>query len=239
MNIIIHTDGACRCRLSAIILVQYLVQQQIIQLSVLKLTEIFNMQKWETSSKIYIDGKKTMTPEYRQWASMMTRCKVGGQKQRESNAYVGVTCSDEFANFDIWLAWANDQVGFNNVDQYGKRWNLDKDYLGHKHYSADTCVFIPMALNNFLIKSTQGSSNLPTGVTHDTSNGRDRYLAQCNIGGKQTRIGQSKTADGAHFLYRMAKEAEAKRLAAVYERSCRSKSSREVNQLCGFLREVQ
>jgi hypothetical protein len=175
------------------------------------------MRKWDTSSKHYPDGVKTVTQEYRQWASMRTRCKVGGYKQKDSLAYIGVSCSEEFSNFDLWLKWAYQQVGFNNLDERGIRWSLDKDYLGYKYYSAETCVFVPIELNNFLIKSTQGRKGLPTGVTHDTSPGRDRYLARCNIKGKQRKVGQSNTPEGAFAIYKSHKEQEANRLADKYD----------------------
>lgn len=67
-------------------------------------------------------------------------------------AYVGSTLSVGFENFDRWVGWAESQLGFMCEDNNGMLFHLDKDLLGNgdKHYSEDTCCFLPNVVNNLV-----------------------------------------------------------------------------------------
>lgn len=67
-------------------------------------------------------------------------------------AYVGSTVSEGFKNFDRWVSWAQSQLGFMCEDNDGILFHLDKDLLGNgdKHYSEDTCCFIPNVVNGLV-----------------------------------------------------------------------------------------
>jgi len=75
---------------------------------------------------------------------MTQRAKIGGSFQRRWPRYEGTTASEEFLNFETFTAWATSQLGWDDPD-----FELDKDILsvGSRHYSSETCVFIPRIIN--------------------------------------------------------------------------------------------
>ena len=107
-----------------------------------------------TNYSYYIDsnGKRWKTRAYNQWTSMTSRCNSRGAYQVNQPTYVGVTTSEEFADYDKWCSWAENKVGFMTVDENGRLWQLDKDLLatGNLHYSRDTVCFLPASVNSRL-----------------------------------------------------------------------------------------
>lgn len=111
------------------------------------------------------------------WQSMISRCKLERQMSVDGSAYAGVTCSENFKNFDFFLAWCQQQTGFMEKDETGYSYELDKDILqnGNRQYNEHLCVFVPKRVNFFFVGRERRVSGLPVGVTLHKSG---KYLAQ-------------------------------------------------------------
>ncbi|MBS7344299.1 MAG: hypothetical protein KIG60_01310 [Caryophanon sp.] len=135
-----------------------------------------------------VDGKVKMTKSYNQWFDMIQRATSSRVKASRPN-YAETTIHDDWLDFNVWLAWAETQVGFNELDSKGKVFQIDKDLKGGStnHYSPDTCVFLPAEINKALIISCKGFQKLP--------NGKYRSVGFCK--GKQKSLGCFDTQDQA------------------------------------------
>ena len=149
------------------------------------------------------DGKKLK--EYELWCSMFLRV-YDSKKLLEFPTYKDCSISDNFKYFPYFKDWCNNQVGFNNKDQAGNIFHLDKDLLlkGNKLYSEDTCVFLPSKINTLLPKCDRARGDCYVGVSLNKSNGL--YAANVNLNGKQKRLGYFNTELEAFLAYKEAKE---------------------------------
>lgn len=156
------------------------------------------------------------TKEYSLWRSMLERCTPKFWITHPT--YVGTTHSENFKSYTFFHEWCQEQKGFKSIDENNRYWQLDKDLLlrGNKHYSEDTCVFVPQRLNKLLIKSDACRGELQVGV-HRLAKGRG-YIAKCNIGtGTQKYLGYFKTPQEAFQAYKTFKEALIKEVANEYK----------------------
>lgn len=172
------------------------------------------MTKWANRSKDS-DGKHTKP--YDQWHQMRQRCKIGGKWQQKYPPYVGCTHDEAWESYDKFFEWASRQVGFMQVDEKGKSYQLDKDFLrdSNLNYGEKCCVFIPQALNKFLISSKSVRGDYPVGVSYHKHN--DTFTASMStLAGRKVYLGSFKTPDAAFAVYKQAKEAASKALAAKY-----------------------
>lgn len=131
-----------------------------------------------------------MCPYYTRWMSMIQRCYDKGALSRDTK-YAGVTVCDDWLTFSKFKAWMQQQ------DWKGKE--LDKDLLGGKIYSPETCLFISPALNKFL---TSGRSKI--GGLVGTSYEADRGKWKASIkapGGRRITLGRFDTELEAHKEY--------------------------------------
>ncbi len=140
-----------------------------------------------------INGKQIRCPFYRTWQSMLQR--VYSQKYHDTNpTYVGITVCQEwliFSNFKAWLETQNWQGN-----------ELDKDIIkpGNKHYSPDTCCFVPHALNSLLNDNSAARGEWIIGVRYNKF--AKKYTAQCCDGkGKLKHLGSFDTASTAHAAW--------------------------------------
>ena len=124
-----------------------------------------------TTSDYYIQHR---TMAFNLWLGINNRCKSGGSQQTKSPAYAGT--ENHFKDFQEFAEWCNSQENYGRLDDKGNRWQLDKDLFG-KHYSPETCIFIPAALNTLLKASPKKFNDLPTGVTIDNSNNRKQIYS--------------------------------------------------------------
>ena len=135
---------------------------------------------------------------YQQWRGIISRL-------NNSKLYTNVSISDEFLDFDNYLEWAKEQIGFNTYDDDGLLYHIDKDLLSEPDnliYSKDTCLFIPQELN-LMCKPTR-NSDLKKGVQF--LKGRNKpYRAYINIDGKSTGLGYYYTEDEANERYKVAR----------------------------------
>lgn len=154
--------------------------------------------------------------EYTLWAGMLYRCT---QKYWDRfPTYIGVTCSENFKSYAFFYEWCNSQTGFNEKDKNGRNWSLDKDILirGNRHYSEDTCVFVPERLNSLLVKGDAVRGEWPIGVYR--SKNSKKFKSRCSNGnGKQKYLGSFNTPQEAFLAYKTFKEALIKEVANEYK----------------------
>lgn len=150
--------------------------------------------------------------EYALWNSMLLRCT---QKYWDKKpTYTGTTCSENFKSYSYFYRWCQEQVGFDNIDENGKSWHLDKDILvnGNKLYSEDTCVFVPARINTLLTKRDASRGEFPIGVgLYKRTN---KYRSAATIGKcVQKHLGYYETPDEAFMAYKTYKERFIKEVA--------------------------
>lgn len=161
------------------------------------------------------DGKKLLK-EYTVWSDMLRRCSSNFQLTKPT--YNGVSCSEGFKSYSFFYEWCQEQIGFENKDDKGRFWHLDKDLLvkGNKIYSEDTCVFVPPNINFLLTKRGNDRGDYPIGVS--CSNKANKFKAQCNNGnGKIDHAGYFGTQEEAFQAYKAYKESLTKKIANEYK----------------------
>lgn len=172
--------------------------------------------------------------EYELWKGMLRRCT--NKLWSKYPTYTGTTCSENIKSFTFFYEWCQSQVGFWNIDEKGNCWHLDKDLLtkGNKHYSEDTCVFIPARINTLLTKCNTKRGELPIGVSrHKRDN---KFRTQCSDGkGKNKRLGQFSTPEEAFLVYKTYKEQLIKEVANEY---CAQLDPRAYQALMNYQVEV-
>lgn len=160
------------------------------------------------------DGKALK--EYTLWLDMLKRCTETFQARYPT--YAGTTCSENFKSYTFFYEWCNKQIGFKNKSTNGKSWHLDKDLLikGNKHYSEDTCVFIPQRINLLLTKSDSIRGDNPLGVHRSPK--RTMFTARCkDSSGAERYLGNFSTPSEAFKCYKLYKENVMKQVAEEYE----------------------
>ena len=151
------------------------------------------------------------TKEYALWTSMLQRCYCP-LFLKERPTYKDCRVSENFRYLPYFKEWCHSQFNYNEVDDKGKSFVLDKDILikGNKVYSPETCCFVPREINALFTKSDKVRGSLPIGVT---KNGYGGYTAQLRCHSKNKSLGQFKTPEEAFQVYKVAKEAHIKSLA--------------------------
>lgn len=154
--------------------------------------------------------------EYALWRGMLYRCT--NKMLVKYPSYSGVSCSENFKSYTFFYEWCQKQKGFENKDEKGKVWQLDKDLLvkGNKVYSEGVCCFVPQRINSLLTKSESARGEYPVGVCLITSAGK--YIARCSCGvSKQKYLGFFNTPQEAFQAYKTYKEALIKQVANEYK----------------------
>lgn len=139
-------------------------------------------------------------PFYRKWFDMLNRC-----YSNKYPTYEGCYVCDEWLRFTTFKSWMEQQ------DYESK--HLDKDILvkGNKVYSPETCVFVSLDLNNFVLESTKTIGDCLLGVTLDACG---KFRAQCNRSTTGKRyLGLYDTQEQAHDAWRKQKHDIACKLA--------------------------
>lgn len=135
-----------------------------------------------------------MCPIYRAWKNMLNRC-----TSASFPTYKDCTVCDEWLSFSGFHAWMKDK------DYVGM--DLDKDVLvpGNKEYGPDFCIFIPHALNSFLLDRASRRGALPIGVTIHAQSGKYRAKCRNPWTDKTEHLGLFFSAGGAHLAWRERK----------------------------------
>lgn len=155
-----------------------------------------------------VNGKQVITgrcPFYQKWSSMISRC-YRIDYQNAYPTYKDCTVCKEWLTFSNFKAWMEKQDWEGN--------HLDKDLLleGNKVYSPETCVFIPLKINSFLLSSGASRGESLLGVTV-FNNGY--IMARCNDPFKKrsSYLGYFKTQEEAHQAWKERKHQYAVDLA--------------------------
>ena len=153
---------------------------------------------------VSVAGKPTKS--YQAWRTML-RLSYDPVIQTRLPSYIGCTVHPDWHNYQNFAEWYERQYR-------AEGWELGKGLIieGNKLYSADTCVFVPQALNSLLNDSGDSRGDLPQGV----SRYRNRYQAQLTVDGKAHYLGYYSTPEEAFQAYKLAKEANVKRMAEQY-----------------------
>lgn len=163
--------------------------------------------------KSYCNGKiQYETLSYARFKAMHKRCLVGGAEQRNYPKYIGCTTSEMFKDYQKFVDWSCNQVGYEK-----SIWQLDKDILikGNKYYSEDTCVFVPPELNTLFIKADARRGLYPIGVSyHEEEN---KFVASCSLGNGVVRLGSFNSEYAAFLCYKENKERFIKTQANKWE----------------------
>ena len=166
---------------------------------------------WEDSCSFTNNkGKKELTKEYKLWRAMITRCYSDYTKSVRPT-YIGVTCDDSWLSMTKFIEDVSKLKGYDKSFTSG--WVLDKDILskGCKHYSIETCCFVPSEINGCLTVRTLHRGELPLGVTLDIKTGL--FKARCGYNGTRRSLGLFETKEEAFGAYLLCKKKELKRLA--------------------------
>ena len=149
---------------------------------------------------------------YTVWYSMLQRCH-NSKIHKQKPTYSGCAISDNFKSLTYFLDWAKQQVGHNSIDGEGRKFNLDKDILikGNKVYSENTCVFVPMEINNLILNSRATRGEFPVGVHYEKS--RNKFQAYIRKNGKRVYLGRYNSEVDAFKAYKTAKESYIKEIA--------------------------
>lgn len=156
------------------------------------------------------DSKKLL----KTWSGVVQRCFDPLWKERHK-CYEHTTCSEDFLCASDFIVWGKSQVGYNDVDQFGKPFALDKDILvkGNALYSPYTCVFVPRDINNLILSNRKVRGNLPLGVTTKG----DKFRARVSINKKETALGVFDTVEDAFQAYKEAKEFHIKDVTEMWK----------------------
>lgn len=160
-----------------------------------------NDAEYQTRLYTKIDGKKNLLwtcPFYQTWTSMLVRC-YSLKLHARYPTYAGCSVTKEWLTFSAFREW-----------MAGQDWDgmeLDKDILrpGNKVYSPDTCVFVPRALNAFLVDSAAARGEWPIGVYWDVQRGKFQSLCSNPFTGKRESLGRFACPDAAHEAWRARK----------------------------------
>ena len=139
-----------------------------------------------------VDGVKFTCPIYRMWVAMFKRCYSGSSLSLRPS-YVGCTVDERWHSFMAFREWVLAQPEWEGL-------HLDKDLLvpGNKVYGPDTCLFVPLDVNQFLTFKQKKSFDLPIGVRPCNK----KYIAKvCALNGKMWSSPVCDTKEEAASVY--------------------------------------
>lgn len=149
-----------------------------------------NDADYETSSGS--GAEKLTCLAYRSWTGVLER--VFSEKyHKKKPSYLGVSISNEWLSFMAFRAWW--------IDHHVDGWQIDKDMVspGSRIYSAETCVYVPSWINQFVTDNARCRGEHPIGVTFD----QGKFKAQClsPVTRKNQHLGRYSTAEKAHSVW--------------------------------------
>ena len=161
-----------------------------------------------------VGGKKVK--EYGLWQNMLRRC-YDEKCQTMHPTYKECNVSDNFLNYSFFYDWCQEQIGFGNIDEKGRYWQLDKDllFVDNKTYSETNCVFVPNEINKFFVDCGKARGDYPVGVNFHKQSGK--FRARCNVNSKLQHLGLFNTPEEAFAAYKPFKEALCKQLALKWQ----------------------
>lgn len=118
------------------------------------------------------------------WRDMLKRCDPESHVVKKNPSYLGVTCN--FRDFQEFVEWSRSEYGYDfeyPFNSTARMWHLEKDLLakGNKIYSPDTCLFVPLDVNQLLVTHKNKRGDFPIGVS--LQNGK-YFAGACRVGGR-------------------------------------------------------
>ena len=147
------------------------------------------------------NGVKKRNPvAYTKWNNMIVRC-FNDKYHAKQPTYESCTVCEEWLDFNNFLEWFEDPR-----NGYRDGYQLDKDLFGggSKHYSPQTCCFIPQTVNCLMTRGAKIRGKVKSiGVTFKAG----WYVARCNFGHKEAKqVGRFKNEQDAFEAYKAAKK---------------------------------
>ena len=154
---------------------------------------------------------------YKAWTGVLTRT-LNSNWKNVNPCYENVGVCEEWLCFQNFAEWCYHQKSFNFKDEKGKNYHLDKDILvkGNKTYSPETCVFVPIRVNNLFVKNNKKRGDLPVGVHYNSKVGKLIALIS-DENGKRKHLGCFNSPDEAFLAYKYAKEKRIKEVAEKWK----------------------
>ena len=174
-----------------------------------KLAYGVGVNDWHTNIS---NGSSKHIPEYKMWLRMLERSL--SEKWKVSNpTYVGVTVDPVWHSMTAFIKDVSTLVGYEQAINNG--WHLDKDLLfkGNKHYSKDTCCFLPIEINSLMVMHRSSRGVYPSGVYFRKRQPKRPYCAVIRRGGIVKTLGNYSTPEEAFIAYKEAKESYIKEVA--------------------------
>lgn len=140
-----------------------------------------------------LPNSKKMTPHYLKWMAMLGRCYSPCQQSRDIAYHGVIVCEDWklFSNFCYWLKTWKDWEGL----------ELDKDIIGGRVYSPDSCLMISGNLNKFLAYRKKKGQMVGCNYEKD----RKKYKAHIKVDKRSITLGRFDTELEAHLCWLKAK----------------------------------
>ena len=157
-----------------------------------------------------VDEHGVATHEFTIWNNLKQRVGKG--------LYTNVSISEEFMDFELWLKWAKEQIGFMSRDINNSLFQMDKDILSYGRgleYSKDMCVFVPPCINT-LCKRHKGV--LPRGVYFDPRKKKKPYRVKGTFNSIPFSGGYHSSIESASAKYREIREQHINTLKDIYEK---------------------
>ena len=123
-------------------------------------------------------------PEYQMWKDLLKRV-YSDRYHEKSPTYIGTSMDEKWHSMK---AFVSDVSRLKNYDKaLHEGWALDKDIVvfGNKHYSFDTCCFVPPEINSHF-KDLKKTNGLPMGVYKTV---RGKYACDVKVDKKTTYLG--------------------------------------------------
>lgn len=214
-------------------MVDYLIIQEVVKLARNKNKLVcgwgINDVDYNVHRTEVINGKPKIVwtcPYYRKWKGIITRCFCPKYQARQPT-YKGCTISDEWQRLSDFIKWVDNQP---NRDW--QNCEPDKDFLfvGNKHYSPETVVFVSGKVNGFITACVETKSKFMIGVCDSGKRCKSKpYMAQCRnpFTGKGKTLGYFSTEIEAHKAWQAYKHEMACLLADLQSDPRVSKALRQ------------
>ena len=164
-----------------------------------------NDADYKTSSRK--EGKRDwLCPYYSVWKRMIDRC-YNKEHQKTHPTYRDCSVCHEWLTFSNFKSWMEKQ------DWKDK--HLDKDLLkvGNRVYSADTCVFVDIKINSFVLENGARRGKYMLGVYWQKDRGKFQASCRNPFTNKKVFLGRYDMELEAHLAWKRKKHEFACQLA--------------------------